>query len=406
MVRDVCDVKIIDSYSGAYSIEDTLTLTLDDTPDIVGISFPFTKMIRSGLELARQIKAGNPEIGVIAGGIAASLSSGNIKSCGAIDCIARYEAENTIKEIVDLFGPGGWGEVINSPPRGTVIRNGDEWNETGMREPITDLDSLPFPAFDLLEGFPENYNARLITSRGCSYQCPYCTSSAYWGKSFRAMSPERVCEDMERLNTVWGIKRVSFSDDTFNLNPKRAARIAELLIERKPGMKWGASCRPELLSTESLELYSGAGMTGLFLGLESGSPGILEKINRYHDLDRTRELVRSAVDLGIEVHASFMIGLPDETGEDIEKTLEYAKSLKGITLGFHVFHPLPGSEFGDNPDKYGLVREGPKESNDLLGSIDSSAPFRTKYLGPMQILDYYYMARSIAAERLDDIRNQ
>jgi radical SAM superfamily enzyme YgiQ (UPF0313 family) len=155
--------------------------------------------------------------------------------------------------------------------------------------------------------------------------------------------------------------------------------------------------RPELLSEDDLILYVKSGLTGLFLGLESGSPKILEKINRGHDPDRIRNLISLAGNLGVQVHASFMIGLPDETPVDIEETIEYARNLPASSLGFHIFHPLPGSEYGDNPAKYGIEITG---DNDTVGEIDAVAPVCTSHLSQNQILDYYHIARGIAEERL------
>jgi radical SAM superfamily enzyme YgiQ (UPF0313 family) len=138
-------------------------------------------------------------------------------------------------------------------------------------------------------------------------------------------------------------------------------------------------------------------MTGLFLGLESGSPAILKKINRNHNLDKTRDLVILAQNLGVEVHASFIIGLPDETGDDIQMTIEYAVNLPSSSLGFHIFHPLPGSEYGDHPEKFGIEIIADSEG---VGEIDAVAPIKTKHLNPMRILDYYYMARVVAEARM------
>jgi radical SAM superfamily enzyme len=109
-----------------------------------------------------------------------------------------------------------------------------------------------------------------------------------------------------------------------------------------------------------------------------------------------REIVRIAENLGIKVHASFMIGLPEEKPEDVECTLEYAKSLPASSLGFHIFHPLPGSEYWKNPRRYGIEFVEQPEAPGMLGDIDGAAPIRTKYLTQMQILDYFYRARGIA----------
>ena len=216
---------------------------------------------------------------------------------------------------------------------------------------IEDLDQSPFPSLDLIEGFPADYAARIETSRGCRFRCPYCASSAYWGHIYRAHSPSRVIAEIVNLRDKYGINRISFADDTFNQDRDRAREIARMLIEAKLAVEWGASCRAETLSEDDLRLFVDAGMTGLFLGLESGSARMLKLLARNHDLEKTRAMVELAESLGVAVHGLFMIGLPEETVEDIELTIEYMRDLTASTIGVHIFHPLPGSEYGENPEE-------------------------------------------------------
>jgi len=399
MVRDLSDVTIIDGYSRALSVANTVDATLAREPDIVGIGMPFSFSETPSLEIAEALKSVKKDLPIVAGGIHATVRAPALIENPHIDGLALGEAELTVAELVKTFIRGGWTEVAKNPPDGLLVRGEATRHPVRHRKFVENLDSLPSPAFDLLEGFPDRYAARMETSRGCGYNCPYCASAAYWGRIYRTYSPKRVVEEMSKLKERWGIRRVSFSDDTFNLDLKRAREIAKLLIDADPGIQWGASLRPELMTEEDLELYVRAGMTGIFLGLESGSPGILKEIKRAHDLDRTRELVARAESMGVEVHGSFMIGLPGEREEDIELTLKYAESLAAGTLGFHIFHPLPGSEYGENPDKYGIKLEIPDSMSGGLGDIDGVAPVRTKYLSPMRILDYYQIARAIAEKR-------
>jgi len=399
MVRDLSDVTIIDAYSRALSVANTVDATLAREPDIVGIGMPFSFSETPALEIAEALKSVKKDLPIVAGGIHATVRAPALIENPHIDGLALGEAELTVAELIKSFIRGGWTEVARNPPDGLLVRGEATRLPARRRKFVENLDSLPSPAFDLLEGFPDRYAARMETSRGCRYSCPYCASAAYWGRIYRTYSPKRVVEEMSKLKERWGIRRVSFSDDTFNLDLKRAREIAKLLIDADPGIQWGASLRPELMTEEDLELYVKAGMTGIFLGLESGSPEILKEIKRAHDLDRTRELVARAESMGVEVHCSFMIGLPGEKEEDIELTLKYAESLAASTLGFHIFHPLPGSEYGENADKYGIKLEIPDSMSGGLGDIDGVAPVRTKYLSPMRILDYYQVARAIAEKR-------
>jgi len=400
MVHETAEITIVDAYTNALSIEKTIEEALRFEPDITGIGIPFTFSQRPALEIASGIKSGLPGTFIVLGGIQASVRSDVLINRPDVDAVAVGEAEITFFELVDRFKQGGRTSVIKNPPPGLTIINTDKEILYQPRPYIEDLDTLPRPAYDLLPGFTNNYTPRLITSRGCLFGCPYCASCAYWGSRFRAHSPARVVKDFVFLKGRYGVRRVSLADDTFNMDPDRSRKIAGLLIERNIGIEWGTSCHPGLLTSDDLRLYHRAGMTGLFVGVESGSPEVLKGIGRTHDLVKTAELLEVATGLGIETHASFMIGLPGETESDIEMTLEYARNLDVGTLGFHIFHPLPGSEIGDHPEKYGITFEKPVEEIEGFGAIDAVAPVRTEHLGPMRILDYYYIARGIAEERM------
>ena len=399
MVRETAEVAIIDARSRALSTGQAAMETSAFRPDIIGVSLPFSISERSGCELAESLRKALPDIPIIMGGIQATLRADDLLNRGFADAVALGEAEETFREVVHKFSTGGMDAVRSNPPAGIRIlsRAGEP---IGVSRPlIKDLDSLPLPALDLVPGFPQDYEARVIGARGCMFKCPYCASCAYWGYTYRKRAPEKVVDEIRMMRDRWRIRRVSFVNDTFNQDRAWARDIADKLIEADLGIEWGANCRADLLSEDDLELFHRAGMTSMFMGLESGSARVLKSIGRPHDPEETRDLVAYAENLRIPVHASFMIGLPDETAEDIETTLAYARELPASSLGFHIFHPLPGSEFGENPGKYGYEWDTSAVEHGRLGAIDAVAPIRTKHLAPMEILDYYYRARGIAEER-------
>jgi radical SAM superfamily enzyme YgiQ (UPF0313 family) len=395
MVRDFADVKIIDGYSHAASIEETIHTALNTSPDIIGISMPFAFSQKPAIEIARGIKLAIPDIPIITGGNQATFRSDEIIENPFIDYIILGEGEETFSELVKNIIDG------NSDP---VIGVKTAAGPCETRSLIHDIDELPYPSFDLLESFPDFYTPRLITSRGCPFTCPYCSTMQFWTKRYRGRSAKSVVEEILWQMDEFGIKRISFADDTYNINRKRCREISEALIEANTGIKWGASFRPDLLARDDIDLYVESGMSGMFMGMESGSPEILKKLTRKHDLEFTRDLIAYAESKGVEVHCSFMVGLPDETTDDIELTIEYADSLPASTLGFHIFHPLPGSEYGEDISMHGLEFENPDTAIDTLGSIDGGAPVKTKHLTSTQIVDYYWRARDLAAKRLEKIR--
>lgn len=398
MIRDKMEVSIIDSYSRCLSITDTVKLALERQPDIVGISLPFSFSIKSGLEIARGIRHSMPSLPVIFGGMQAGFHYDRILRSNVSDLVVIGEAELTFAELIEKFLAGGINGLRSHPPDG--VKSGESTSQKYVQRPlISELDLLPFPSFDLLDGFPSSYGVRLLTSRGCAFACPYCSTSALWGNSFRAQSPEKVLMDIKHLNDTWGIKRLSFADDTFNQDPARAREIAQKLIDSSIIINWGANMRIELLDESDLILFSKAGMNSLFIGLESGSERILKSIKRWHNQEKTHQLIKISRELGIDVHVSFMIGLPDETREDIEATISYAMDIPASSVGFHIFHPLPGSEYGNNPQKYGLQWEPGFEPDTRLGAIDIYAPISTRHLSSLEIIELYDKAKAIARSK-------
>lgn len=404
IVRDIADVSIIDGYSHALSVREISEQVIALTPDLVGISMPFAFSQRPAVEIAGLVKSELPGALMVAGGNQATFRADDILRNSDFDFIVLCEGETVFRALVERFSGDGIESVKADPPDGIRYRKNSDY----LGEPvvlIADLDKLPFPAPDLLPGWPDFYTARIITSRGCPFNCPYCSSTAFWRHTYRGRSPGSVVGELRNLNEKWGIKRVSFADDTFNIDRERCLGIAGELIKSQIGIEWGASMRPDLVSREALDVYRRAGLTGLFFGMESGSLRILKSINRTHDLEISRELIRHAEEIGIEVHCSFMIGLPEEKAEDVEMTIEYARSLNASTLGFHIFHPLPGSVYGENPEGFGVEWENPELAMEGLGAIDGVAPVRTLYLTSMQIVDYYFMARGLAEERMRNLKN-
>jgi len=394
MVRDFIDVIIIDGYSNAYEIDRVADLALQSNPDFVGISMPFAFSQKPALAISEKINNERPEIMIIAGGNQATFRSDEIIEHDCIDFIVIGEGEQSFVELIRNVD-----SAKLNPPDGVKVKSGP-----CIPRPMNhDLDSLPYPSFDLLHGFPEFYTARLITSRGCPFSCPYCSTMQFWTKRYRGRSASSVVDEIRWQRDTYGIKRISFADDTYNINRKRCIEISEALIDADLGVHWGASMRPDLVTKNDIDLYVRSGMSGLFMGMESGSPEILKGLTRKHDLDKTRDLIAYAESLGVEVHCSFMLGLPDERESDMQATIDYAKSLAASSLGFHIFHPLPGSEYGENIDGFGIEFENPETAIESLGSIDGAAPIRTKHLTSMQIVDYYWQARGVADDRRREV---
>ncbi len=238
---------------------------------------------------------------------------------------------------------------------GLIYRNGAEIKASG-RVFVEDLDKLGFPAWDLMA--PNSYPdapqgafykkfpiAPIVTSRGCSYTCAFCGSPVNMGNRLRLRSLQSVIAEMEFLYDHYEVREFHFIDDMFNASKKRVIEFARMLADKN----WDISytfpngLRLNTLDEESLAWMKKTGAYGFTVGIESGSQRILDKMNKKLTIEMIREKVNLIARAGIEPSGFFLLGFPGETKEDMERTLQFAKSLPLKRAHFSNFLPLPGT---------------------------------------------------------------
>ncbi len=347
-------VQIIDDLVEKLSFEKILKKIKDS--QIVGITST-TATFNAALRYARLIKE---RIGtlVILGGVHVTFRPFDALKHSFVDAVCIGEGEETIVEIARSVDGGEGLDGI----RGVFFREGDRIVKNGPRGFIEDLDSLPFPAFDLmplekytllgqrLEQFP------MITSRGCPFACRYCSSSQFFGRKFRARSAENVVDEMEWLVDEFNAKQIAFGDDTFTLNKKRVIEICNEIKRRGLDVEWSCSSRVDTISYELLKKMREAGCRVVYYGVESANEEILNNYYRkrisFEDVKKAVELTKRA---GMEVVCSFIIGAPFETREDIRRTLKFAIKLGPDYAQFSILTPYPGTEIYEEARKEGLI---------------------------------------------------
>jgi anaerobic magnesium-protoporphyrin IX monomethyl ester cyclase len=197
----------------------------------------------------------------------------------------------------------------------------------------------------------------MITSRGCPYQCSFCSSSNLFGKKWRFRSPEHVVGEMEYLRDRFGCSEVEIVDDTFTVSPGRVESICELLIQRNLGVLWSASSRIGMLTSELARKLKRAGCTTLYLGFESASQDVLDSLCKNIKLEdawQTMEVVRKA---GLRAIGSFILGCPADTVETIKKTIRFSRALSLRYAQFTLLTPYPGTPFYEEAVSRGLIAE-------------------------------------------------
>ncbi len=231
-------------------------------------------------------------------------------------------------------------------------------------KPIENLDSLPIPDYEgvdidkykmFVDGKP---GALIVTSRGCKYNCSYCGSASSLNKvkmkTYRERSPLNVIEEMEILYQKYGKRGFYFGDDIFTKNKARVIELCELIKQKFPGITWRATTRADLLDEELVQVMKSAGCSIICLGIESGNDMILRNIQKGLTTLQNRKGVELCHSVGIKVKGFFIFPLPGDTEETFKETLEFAKSLKLEYCDIYPLTPYPGTQFWNNPEKYGL----------------------------------------------------
>ncbi|MDI3484137.1 MAG: anaerobic magnesium-protoporphyrin monomethyl ester cyclase, partial [Methanobacteriaceae archaeon] len=294
-------VKVLDDSLREWGYNQVNKLVEKLNPLIVGVTAT-TATIKSSLEYIKSIKRLLPDVLTVIGGPHTTfLPIDTLKSLEELDTVVIGEGEETFTELAEKYekrGKRGLEEV-----RGIAYRNQSRIKVNEPRPLIQDLDSIPFPARHLVP-FKEyetskNGQAHIITSRGCTYSCRYCSSSLIMGRRFRARSPENVVDEIEELYDKYKIKEIGFIDDTFVLNRKRALAIADEIKERSLDITWSTSSRVNTIDKPLLSNLKRAGLQSIYYGIESGSQRVLNLMNKKITLRQSEDAVKIAKDLGI-----------------------------------------------------------------------------------------------------------
>jgi len=383
-------------------------------PDYAGFSVT-TPLLLEAYRQARLLKDSFPGLKIIFGGPHPSTNVEDVLRNDFVDFVVFGEGELTLKELLDSSPLNGI--------KGLAYKENGKIKINQPRELIKDLDSLPMPAYDLLSihKYPAHPlsirkpNISIITARGCPFSCTYCNKSVF-GKSFRKINYKNIVDQMELLILRYGIKEFHIADDVFTLDKERVQDFCREVVKRKLNIKWMTpnGIRAEPLDEETLKLMKRSGCHYLYLGIESGSPKILERIKKGIALEQVRQSIFLINKVGIRAGAFFMLGLPDETEADIRKTIDFAKSLKLDSVKFGIMVPLPGTEIFDEYKNKGFIKnfdyssyfwhKEPVFETDLISKktlFDCyKRAYREFYFRPRYILRKMLMLGS-----LSDIRN-
>jgi radical SAM superfamily enzyme YgiQ (UPF0313 family) len=357
-------------------------------PQIIGFSAT-TSSFPDAADLARKIKEQSPETMTVCGGVHVSALEGKLlQDYPAFDFLITGEGEVTMSELAAGFDLA---EI-----KGLIWRRGSEVITNDPRPKISDLDSLPFPAYEKLKGFPGDYHlplfsyvhtpgATMITSRGCVYQCSYCDRSVF-KKGFRYNSAAYIYEHMKYLRTKFGVRHVNIYDDLFTMNRSRVIELCEKLSRYPLEINFNCAVRVGYTDDDLLKMLKDAGCLMVSLGIESANPQMLERHKSGVLLDDVCDTVQRIQMAGLRAKGLFMMGLPGETEESIKRTSDFIITLGLDDMNMAKFTPFPGAP--------------------LWSTIKDEGTFNEDWR-LMNCLNFVFVPKGIASKkRLDQLYNE
>lgn len=319
--------EVVDA--AAFSLVKLAKILGDKSPSIVGVTC-WTQERGQSFKVAKLVHEILPTANIIFGGHHPTALPHSIFVHSFIDAVVIGEGEQTMLELVRAILDGG----DLSKVRGIVYSHDGNISVTEPREFITDLDTLPYPSYSDFNlnrylGIPDikGKAASIMTSRGCPYQCVFCSAGSFWKKKWRARSPNNVLGEIEILYHKYKIKNFSFFDDNFTVKKERAINICKGILERKLDINWVASSHVSQIDEDLLSWMKKSGCFRIDFGIESGSPIVLRNIEKCQTVSQIEHTFRIVHKAGIKPRAYLVVGCPGETKETIDETLALMKKI-------------------------------------------------------------------------------
>ncbi|MCS7109718.1 MAG: radical SAM protein, partial [Candidatus Micrarchaeota archaeon] len=368
------NVKLCDAPAWNWEIEDVLKDIKAFDPELVVINSSFTSL-KKDLKSAEKIKE-NFNLKVAMVGPPASQFAE--KMLEVVDFVARFEYDFTLLELADKLenDSKNFDDILGI----SFKQNGNiKHNPNRSFLSSEDLDKLPFVSkvykkhlniYDYFLNYSLYPMVQIFTGRGCPFRCTFCSwPQTFMGRGYRVRSVENVLDELEWIEeNIPHVKEVFFEDDTFTINRKRVIAFCKGYRERGLDLSWSCNARVDTLDLETMREMRKANCRFLVVGFESADDNILSNIKKGFNVERSREFAENVKKAGLLLHADFIIGLPGETKETIEKTRKFIKEIKPDQLQVSVVTPFPGTELYEWYEKncY-LVTNNPEEYLDDEG---------------------------------------
>jgi radical SAM superfamily enzyme YgiQ (UPF0313 family) len=362
------------------------------------------------LRIADAIKRINPECVVILGGVHGTFEYENIlRTAKSIDIVAIGEGEETIVELADMYYRYGMDLDKLSSIKGIAFRKaGGDIYLTQEREFIKDMDSIPYPMYELLsKEITDSVMIRVITSRGCSNNCSFCVPSSVFNQ-LRFRNVTCVVDELEYYTKNYGWKLFMIGDLNFLSSYEYALEFCNEIISRKLNISWVCQSRVDLIDENIVKLMKKAGCIMICLGIESADQEVLDQVNKEISANRAVEVCQIIKKAEICVYTYWVLGLPNETHETAHATIKLLRSFldDGLIDMTHitVCVPFPGTQLYENPEAHNIRLLTKDYEEYWLGCdyLGAGLPvMETEGLSRYEMYAYWQLALAVVAGNLE-----
>lgn len=412
------DVVIADYEITPYSLAGLQQVLDSFSPAVVGFT-AMTPTIVSAAALAEDVKRLYPGIVTVAGGgHVSALPEFTMRQFPCFDYVVIGEGETTLTELCLRLRDGGLDQDI----AGIAFRKNGAVTVNKPRDLIADLDTIPFPARELIDysrqaghssrGFSNHlHSTELFTSRGCPVGCSFCAIQATFGRSIRFRDSLCIKDELDQVVRKHGFNHVVIADDTFTLQPDRAAAISEILGQSAIE-SWNCDTRVNSVSPELLKSMKRNGCEKVAFGVESGSQRLLDAMGKGVRIEQVRNAVNWARAAGIRhIEGNFIIGSdPSETLEELDLTRDLICSLPWTFVSVAVVVPYPGTPLRERMLAAGLIDNQTGWEDYVI--FGKQPGWRTENFSGGELLQHqrsltrsFYLRPSYIASRLASIRS-
>lgn len=328
---------------------------LDKDVVCVGMTVLSGAPIRDALAVARSLKEIKPTVPIVWGGWHPSLFPEQCLAESCIDAVVIGQGERTFAEVVEHLAEN---EPLDGL-EGCACRGQDEAPRLSPPRAFSDVNLLPAHDYRLADvgRYFECKNKRqfdYVSSQGCRFRCAFCADPAVYKRGWYGLAPERMTSELAAHHRQYQFEEISFQDETFFTNPQRAESIAEAFLRNGLHVDWTATMRPDQgsrLDDRLMALCRRSGLKRVMIGVESGSPDTLLRIQKDVTLSQVFDSAALCARHGVGAIMNFIVGFPGETDDSIRQTLDTAASLRAISPDFEVsifyFQPYPGNPISE-----------------------------------------------------------